>query len=94
MIGDLIYTWLAFRLAQREDRDDVTSMPLGIDTVSLFGLALIAFMPMLIVFEFPLVGLVALPLLLAVLFRRVSLPGHLSPALSIVIVTTACFYAA
>ena len=155
MIGDLIYTWLAFRLAGRENRDNVTAMPLGIDTVSLFGLvfgalgpvyaqtgdaelswqvgmalmvfmgvfklaltwpaarfqhwipaaamlgtiaaiglALIAFMPMLVVFEFPLIGLIALPLLLAVLFRNVSLPGRLSPVLSIVIVTTACFYSA
>ena len=139
----------------RENRDNVTAMPLGIDTVSLFGLvfgalgpvyaqtgdaelswqvgmalmvfmgvfklaltwpaarfqhwipaaamlgtiaaiglALIAFMPMLVVFEFPLIGLIALPLLLAVLFRNVSLPGRLSPVLSIVIVTTACFYSA
>ena len=155
MIGDLIYTWLAFRLAKREGRDDVTAMPLGIDTVSLFGLvfgalgpvylqtgdaelswqvgmalmvfmglfklaltwpaarfqhwippaamlgtiaaiglSLIAFMPMLVVFEFPLIGLVGLPLLLAVLFRTVSLPGHLSPVLTIVIITTALFYSA
>jgi AGZA family xanthine/uracil permease-like MFS transporter len=38
MFGDLVYTWLAFRLARRTGRDDVTAMPLGIDTVSLFGL--------------------------------------------------------
>lgn len=38
LVGDLIYTWLAFRLARRTGRDDVTAMPLGIDTVSLFGL--------------------------------------------------------
>lgn len=38
LVGDLIYTWLAFRLAKRTGRDDVTAMPLGIDTVSLFGL--------------------------------------------------------
>jgi len=38
LVGDLVYTWLAFRLARRSGRDDVTAMPLGIDTVSLFGL--------------------------------------------------------
>jgi adenine/guanine/hypoxanthine permease len=38
LVGDLVYTWLAFRLARRTGRDDVTAMPLGIDTVSLFGL--------------------------------------------------------
>ncbi len=38
LFGDLIYTWLAFRLARRTGRTDVTAMPLGIDTVSLFGL--------------------------------------------------------
>jgi AGZA family xanthine/uracil permease-like MFS transporter len=37
LVGDLTYTWLAFRLARRTGRD-VTAMPLGIDTVSLFGL--------------------------------------------------------
>jgi AGZA family xanthine/uracil permease-like MFS transporter len=39
LIGDLIYTWLAFRLARQSGRYDVTAMPLGIDTVSLFGLS-------------------------------------------------------
>jgi AGZA family xanthine/uracil permease-like MFS transporter len=38
LVGDLIYTWLAFRLAARTGRTEVTAMPLGIDTVSLFGL--------------------------------------------------------
>ncbi len=38
LVGDLIYTWMAFRLARRTGRDDVTAMPLGIDTPSLFGL--------------------------------------------------------
>ena len=38
LLGDLIYTWMAFRLARRTGRDDVTAMPLGIDTPSLFGL--------------------------------------------------------
>src|SRR5579883_3380510 len=30
LFGDLIYTWLAFRLARRSGRGDVTAMPLGI----------------------------------------------------------------
>ncbi len=38
LVGDLIYTWMAFRLARRTGRDDVTAMPLGIDTPSLFAL--------------------------------------------------------
>ncbi len=38
LVGDLLYTWLAFRLARRERRHDVCAMPLGIDTPSLFAL--------------------------------------------------------
>jgi AGZA family xanthine/uracil permease-like MFS transporter len=37
--GDLVYTYLAFRLARKSGRDDVTAMPLGLDTPSTFGLA-------------------------------------------------------
>jgi AGZA family xanthine/uracil permease-like MFS transporter len=37
LVGDLIYTAMAFRLARRERRDDVTAMPLGLDTPSTFG---------------------------------------------------------
>lgn len=36
LIGDLIYTFLAWRLARRTGRD-VTAMPLGLDTPSTFG---------------------------------------------------------
>ncbi len=39
LVGDLLYTWLAFRLAQRERRHDVCAMPLGIDTPSMFALS-------------------------------------------------------
>ncbi|MEO8938728.1 MAG: hypothetical protein ABI277_03135 [Burkholderiaceae bacterium] len=39
LIGDAIYTWLAFRLANKERRHDVTAMPLGIDTPSMFALS-------------------------------------------------------
>lgn len=39
MVGDLIYTWLAFRLAKQTGRDDVTAMPLGLDSPSTIGMA-------------------------------------------------------
>lgn len=39
LVGDLLYTWLAFRLARRTGRSDVTAMPLGLDTPSTIGLA-------------------------------------------------------
>ena len=37
LIGDLIYTQMAINLAKKTGRSDVTAMPLGIDTVSLFA---------------------------------------------------------
>lgn len=40
MLGDLAYTWMAFKLAQKEKRHDVCAMPLGIDAIALFGLTL------------------------------------------------------
>lgn len=40
LVGDLAYTWLAVRLAKRLGRDDVTAMPLGLDTPSTIGMAL------------------------------------------------------
>ncbi len=40
MLGDIAYTWMAFRLAKKENRQDVTAMPLGIDAIALFGLTL------------------------------------------------------
>jgi AGZA family xanthine/uracil permease-like MFS transporter len=38
LIGDLAYTWLAVRLARETGRADVTAMPFGIDTPSMFGI--------------------------------------------------------
>lgn len=38
LVGDLWYTWLARRLARETGRSDVTAMPFGIDTPSLFGI--------------------------------------------------------
>src|SRR5436309_12112786 len=39
LFGDLVYTWMAFRLA-RNTRRSVTAMPLGLDTPSTIGIAL------------------------------------------------------
>src|SRR5688572_24079177 len=39
LFGDLVYTWMAFRLARREGRSDVTAMPLGLDAPSTIGMA-------------------------------------------------------
>jgi adenine/guanine/hypoxanthine permease len=38
LVGDLVYTWLALRLMRRTGRDDVTAMPFGIDTPTLFAM--------------------------------------------------------
>lgn len=37
LVGDLIFTVMAFRLARRTGRSNVTAMPLGLDTPSIFG---------------------------------------------------------
>ncbi|MBW2257350.1 MAG: hypothetical protein JRI25_25670, partial [Deltaproteobacteria bacterium] len=34
MVGDLVYTWLAYRLAHKTKNPNVTAMPLGLDTPS------------------------------------------------------------
>ncbi|MGH7174539.1 MAG: permease, partial [Gemmataceae bacterium] len=47
LLGDLVYTILAFRLARRLGRDDVTAMPLGLDTPSTFGIAFLVLLPAL-----------------------------------------------
>ena len=38
LAGDLAYTWLAVRLMRRTGRGDVTAMPFGIDTPTLFAM--------------------------------------------------------
>lgn len=47
LLGDLVYTIMAFRLARRLGRDDVTAMPLGLDTPSTFGIAFLVLLPAL-----------------------------------------------
>ncbi|HYV26174.1 MAG TPA: NCS2 family permease [Candidatus Eisenbacteria bacterium] len=37
LVGNLFFAWLAWRVARREGREDVTAMPYGINTVSLFA---------------------------------------------------------
>jgi AGZA family xanthine/uracil permease-like MFS transporter len=39
LFGDVVYTWLAIRLAAKTGRDDVTAMPLGLDAPSTIGMA-------------------------------------------------------
>ena len=38
LVGDLLFFWLAFRLARRTGRSDTTAMPLGLDTPSTIGM--------------------------------------------------------
>ncbi|HYS16804.1 MAG TPA: MFS transporter [Candidatus Binatia bacterium] len=38
LAGDVAYTWLAVRLMRRTGREDVTAMPFGIDTPTLFAM--------------------------------------------------------
>jgi len=40
LFGDLVYTWMAFRLSKRTGNTSVTAMPLGLDTPSTIGMAL------------------------------------------------------
>lgn len=43
--GNLFYTWQARRLAEREGRDDVTAMPYGLNTVTLFAFIFFVMLP-------------------------------------------------
>ncbi len=47
LLGDLVYTALAFRLARAKGNSDVTAMPLGLDTPSTFGVAFLVLIPAL-----------------------------------------------
>lgn len=168
LVGDLLFTWMAFRLARRTGRTDVTAMPLGLDTPSTFGmvffvlgpaflfaqestsagglgleawpaatfawhigiwaivisgifkiicaggshwirtvvpragllgslagiaLVLISFLPMLEVLHFPVVGFVALAIILTTLVARIRLPGRLPGALGALLVAGVIYYA-
>ena len=155
VVGDLIFTWMAFRLARRTGRTDITAMPLGLDTPSTFGmvffvlgpayaasisggmereaaarhawhvgmcaivasgifkvccsgiagfvrrivpragllgsltaiaLALITFLPLLEIFDSPLVGLASLGIVLAALTAQIPFPAHIPGALAALVI--------
>ncbi|NCY01928.1 MAG: permease [Planctomycetia bacterium] len=155
VVGDLLFTWMAFRLARRTGRTDITAMPLGLDTPSTFGmvffvlgpayaaalaggmerevaarhawhvgmcaivvsgvfkvcaswfagsvrrivpragllgsltaiaLALITFLPLLEIFDSPLVGLASLGIVLASLTARIPVPARIPGALAALLV--------
>jgi AGZA family xanthine/uracil permease-like MFS transporter len=45
LVGDLLYTVMAFQLARRTGRQDITAMPLGLDTPSTFGMVFLVMGP-------------------------------------------------
>jgi AGZA family xanthine/uracil permease-like MFS transporter len=153
LAGDLLYTWLAVRLMRRTGRADVTAMPFGIDTPTLFAMVfgvlgpvkmatndpvlawkvgmvatlaiglvktalafvgdwtrrvvpraallgsiagvailLIAFLPTLKLLREPLVGIVALGLLLAALLGGARMPLGMPGALAAAVAGTAIFW--
>ena len=153
LVGDLAYTLMALRLARRTGREDVTAMPFGIDTPTMFAMAfgvlgpvklatgdpvlawkvgmavtlaiglakcalsfagdwvrrvvpraallgsiagvailLIAFLPMLKIVRDPLVGLVALFVLLLALLGGVRMPLGLPGALAATLAGVAVFW--
>jgi AGZA family xanthine/uracil permease-like MFS transporter len=51
LVGDLVYTWLAVRLARRTGRNDVTAMPFGLDTPSTIGMVLLVLGPAFLKFR-------------------------------------------
>jgi adenine/guanine/hypoxanthine permease len=153
LVGDLAYTAMAVRLARRTGREDVTAMPFGIDTPTLFAMVfgvlgpvklatgdpelawkvgmavtiaigilkcvlsfagdwarrvvpraallgsiagvavlLIAFLPMLKILRDPLVGLVALVVLLLALVGGVRMPFGVPGAFAAVLAGAAIFW--
>jgi AGZA family xanthine/uracil permease-like MFS transporter len=45
LVGDLLFFWMAFAVARRTGRQDVTAMPLGLDTPSTIGMVLLVLGP-------------------------------------------------
>src|SRR5512140_484731 len=45
LFGDIVYTWMAFRLSKKTGNPTVTAMPLGLDTPSTIGIALVVLGP-------------------------------------------------
>jgi len=160
LVGDLLFFWMAFRLARRTGRNDVTAMPLGLDTPSTFGmvffvlgpafqhasekmpvesaaiyawhvgicaifvsglfkaacalgsnwvrrvvpragllgsltavaLVLISFLPLLEIMHYPVVGFLALAIVLTTLVARIRVPGKIPGALAATLVAGAVYY--
>ena len=160
LVGDLLFFWMAFRVARRTGRNDVTAMPLGLDTPSTFGmvffvlgpafvsaresmtidqaavhtwhigicaifisglfkfacaaasgwvrkmvpragllgslaavaLVLISFLPLLEIMHFPIVGFVAMSIVLTTLVARIRFPARLPGTLGALLVGAALFY--
>jgi AGZA family xanthine/uracil permease-like MFS transporter len=160
LVGDLLFFWMAFGLARRTGRNDVTAMPLGLDTPSTFGmvffvlgpaflqakenmsveaaaiytwhvgicaifvsglfktacalgsnwvrrvvpragllgslaavaLVLISFLPLIEIMHYPVVGFVALAIVLTTLVARIRVPGRIPGALAATIVAGAIYY--
>lgn len=161
LVGDLMFFVMAFYLAKRTQRDDVTAMPLGLDTPSTFGmvffvlgpaflsasangldqteaarfawhiglwgivltgvfklccsffcewvrrnvpragllgslaaiaLVLITFFPLMEIFAHPIVGFVAMAIVLTALVGKVPLPGRTPGTLAALIVAGVLFY--
>lgn len=161
LFGDLVYTWMAFRLAKKTGNPAVTAMPLGLDTPSTIGialavlgpaflglknsgmpereaammtwyigmasmvliglvkvifsfagqwvqkmvpqagllgslagigLALIGFIPIVEVFGMPLVGMIALGLILYTLVAQIKLPWNFPGVFAAVLIGTALYY--
>jgi AGZA family xanthine/uracil permease-like MFS transporter len=45
IVGNLYYSWLAYQQGQKENRDDITALPYGINTVSLFAYIFLVMLP-------------------------------------------------
>jgi len=56
LLGNLIYTALAVRLMRRTGRSDVTAMPFGLDTPSLFGIVFGVLGPAMLLTRDPIVA--------------------------------------
>ena len=45
VVGNFYYSWLAYQQGHREQRDDITALPYGINTVSLFAYVFLVMLP-------------------------------------------------
>ena len=45
VIGNVYYSWLAYQQGKQEQRDDITALPYGINTVSLFAYVFLVMLP-------------------------------------------------